>query len=317
MRNIAAPILLATSIQLLAAACASTQPVTVEFGDGKESLTIEGFSACSGDEPNTIQIDPDLPLAVFVHGCNASGGRFRALAEVFEAHGQQTICFDYDDRESMEETAARLTTALSALERHHRHREITVFGHSQGGLITRRAFTLKGMGRNVDGPEHVYRIVTVSSPFNGIEASSHCGLVGLHVVTLGITAGICAAIAGGKWNEIHGKAEFMREPGTVVETVDDYVKIVTDERETCRRYDDSGECVEDDFVFSVDEQYNETVDQDPRVTNLEIKAGHAAIVGGEDQPPDKLIELLQANDILAETPPEKRDEIAQLLRRLF
>jgi len=301
----------------LATACASTQSAAIDFGGDADPVTIEGFSACATDGPDRLPIDPDRPLAVFVHGCNASGGRFRALAEVFEAHGQQTICFDYDDRDSMEDTAARLAAALQKLTAHHRHPEITVFGHSQGGLITRRAFADKRGDGPILDQQFDYRIVTVSSPFNGIEASSHCGLIGLHIVTLGITAGVCAAIAGDKWDEIHGDADFMREPGTLVEGVGDYVKVVTDERETCRRYDEDGDCVEDDYVFSVEEQYNDAIDSDSRVVNLEVKAGHVEIVGQDDEPPHKLIELLQDNEILAETSPEKRDEIASLLRRLF
>jgi pimeloyl-ACP methyl ester carboxylesterase len=312
-----ASIAAACLLPLLTTACAAGRSVAIEFAGAAEPVTIDGFSSCAASHPRSIEIDPDQPLAVFVHGCNASAGRFRALAEVFEAHGQQTICFEYDDRESLDETSARLAAGLEQLERHQRDPAITVFGHSQGGLVVRRAFISEREDGVKPDDERAYRIVTVSSPFNGIAASAHCGMVPLHLLTFGVTAGICAAIAGDKWNEIHERADFMRAPGTLIEPVDEYVKIVTDERETCRRYGDEGECEEDDFVFSVAEQYNEVIDADPRVENLEIRAGHVEIVGDEDLAPLKLIELLQQAQVLVETPPEKRAEIAALLRRLF
>ena len=234
------------SLFLLGGACATTRPVEIAVRGEQERVEIEGLAGCAGTRAEAVAIDPDRPLAVFVHGCNHSAGRFRALAEVFEAHGQQTICFEYDDRESLEETSARFATALEKLEEHQRNREITVLGHSQGGLVVRRAFIAEREDGVPPDEEKNYRLVTVSSPFNGIAASAHCGMIPLHVVTFGVTAGICAAIAGHKWNEIHERAEFMREPGTLIEPVDEYVKIVTDERETCRRYDDRncryGEC---------------------------------------------------------------------------
>ena len=47
-----------------------------------------------------------------------------------------------------------------------------------------------------------YRLVTVSSPFSGIDAASHFVMTWLHIVTLGITAGVCQAITGSKWTRL-------------------------------------------------------------------------------------------------------------------
>lgn len=311
-----APVALALAA-VLAGACAGRGPTAeIRFG-GAKSTQIAGLVACADEGPDVLDIDPDRPLVLFVHGCNGSAGRFRALAEVFEAHGQQTICFSYDDRESLADSSGRLAAAIEELRGHLRHRDLTILGHSQGGLVARRALIAERPDRVAAGDDHEFRLVTVSSPFNGIAASSDCASVVLHVLTLGVSVGLCAAIAGAKWNEIHDEAAFVREPGTLVDVVSGYVKVVTDERGTCRRYDADGECVEGDFVFSVPEQYNTAIDTDRRVTNLEVKAGHVEIVGDEGTPPVKLIGILQSEGVLAETPPERRAEIAALLRRLF
>jgi hypothetical protein len=183
-------------------------------------------------------------------------------------------------------------------------------------LVARRALIGEHYG---DGPDRRFdvRLVTVSSPFHGIEASAHCSMVALHVLTLGVSAGLCAAIAGPKWREIPPRSEFMTRPGELAPGVGEYVKIVTDERGSCRREDESGECAEDDYVFSVPEQYNDAVDGDARVSDVRVRAGHVEIVGGEHLPPRKLIEVLQEEGVLATTPPERVAEIDALLERLF
>jgi pimeloyl-ACP methyl ester carboxylesterase len=301
----------------LLAACAETQGVRIDFGDARGAIEIPGLSRCWGTDDGALHLDPDKPLVVIVHGCNASQGRFRSLAAVFEAHDQQTVCFNYDDRRRMEEVAEEFAGAVRGLEPHLRNREITVLGHSQGGLVARRALIDSHYGRSGAGERLAVRLVTVSSPFRGIEASAHCSMTALHVVTLGVSAGLCAAIAGAKWREIHPRSEFMTQPGDLTDEVGEYVKVVTDERDTCRRVDGRGRCAEDDFVFSVPEQYNEAVDGDGRVRNVEVKAGHVEIVGGESVPPRKLVEILQANGVLARTPPDQVAAIDALLEALF
>lgn len=293
-----------------------TAPV-VSFKGSNTSIVVEGIDECDDRASTELRIDPQQPLVVIVHGCNASGGRFRALAQVFEAHDQQTVCFNYDDRERMVRTSAKLTRALDALEDHITNRPITVLGHSQGGLVSRRAL-VEQTETSTEGQLGVrYRLVTVSSPFNGIEASSHCSSMGFHIATLGVSALLCQFIAGNKWDEIHPRADFMRFPGNMLEGVDKHLEVVTDERDSCRREDNDGECVEDDFVFTVEEQMNPTIEQDLRVEIVEVKAGHVEIVGDEGTPPMKLIELLQNEGILAPTPADEQEKLAALLRALF
>jgi len=299
-------------------ACGTAAPIaTVSFGGDVDTIEVAGIDECDSEASAELSIDPDQPLVVIVHGCNASGGRFRALAQVFEAHDQQTVCFNYDDRESMDETSAELRRALVALEEHMVSQPITVLGHSQGGLVSRRALIDRPSAEQLGEPGLKYRLVTVSSPFDGIAASSHCSLIGMHIATLGVSALLCQLIAGDKWDEIHPDATFMRQPGELVGGVDEHLVIVTDERNTCRRHDEDGECVEDDFVFSVAEQRNEVIEQDERVEDVDVKAGHVEIVGSAGEAPTKLIDLLQEKGVLAPTPEDQREEIAALLRTLF
>lgn len=278
---------------------------------------IDGLSSCRPEDGSVIRIDPDRPLTLFVHGCNSPTGGFRTLAQVFEAHGQQTLCFNYNDRERLDSAAARLVTVLEALEAHLPAGKITILGHSQGGLIGRRAVVGDRGGALHVKKAFQIRLVTVSSPFAGIDSSRHCGLTWLHLVTLGLTAVVCQGIAGSKWHDIFPGSRFMHHPGQLAPNVTGHVMIVTDERGSCRRVGGDGSCAERDFTFALDEQYDRGVDSDRRVEGVEVKAGHTEIVGERGTPPTKLISILQAQDILVQTPPERRVEIAQLLERLY
>ena len=54
---------------------------------------------------------------MIVHGCFAAIGQFRSLADVFAFHGPQTVCFNYDDRDSLEASSAELIQAVDALSK--------------------------------------------------------------------------------------------------------------------------------------------------------------------------------------------------------
>ena len=93
--------------------------------------------------------------------------------------------------------------------------------------------------------------------------------------------------------------------------------LVTDERGSCRRRSADGRCLVDDFVFSMEEQRNERLTRDPRVSDVEVRLGHAAVVGDEDQPPMQLIAILQDRGIMNPTPPHREAEVRALLSRLY
>ncbi len=300
------------------AACAGPQTGQVRFGDA-EPMRIAGLDTCAyrSPGPGRAQLDPEAPLVVLVHGCNDSGGRFRVLAGVFEAQGQQTICFNYDDRDSLETSASRLARALEALLERMDSRRVTVIGHSQGGLVARRAF-VRDRPQPLRNPGRVtFRLVTVSSPLGGIEAASHCGILALHILSFGVSAGICQIATGSKWTEIHPVSWFMVTPGAVRPDLSQHLKVVTDERGFCLERDADGDCAESDDVFSTAEQYNPVVDADARVTNVEVRAGHVEIVGDEGRPPTKLVYILQRHGYLAPAAAGKQLEFERRLARIY
>jgi hypothetical protein len=122
---------------------------------------------------------------------------------------------------------------------------------------------------------------------------------------------------GSNWSEIHPGSDMVRDPAPLWPGVSAHLTVMTDERDTCRRRGPGGECQESDFVFSLDEQQNEILLDDPRVRSEQIAAGHVEIVGDAGQRPDKLVEALQRHGILAQTPPDKRAALDALLDRLF
>jgi pimeloyl-ACP methyl ester carboxylesterase len=305
------------------AGCASTTGPPPEPGHIDNSnlpvanlaLNIPGLGPCTDNPDRTLHLDSTQPVVVLAHGCFASAGRFRSLAQVFAFHGQQSVCFSYDDRDSLTVSATQLVTAIDELAIHMQNRQLTVIGHSQGGLVARNAFT-KERGQPLVA-ELDLRLVTISSPYAGIAAADHCALPFARAISLGLVIPICKAISGDKWYEITYASDFIREPGTLIGQVDDFIKIVTDERDTCRRYDDKNRCVEDDFVFSAEEQYNPAVDGSLRVIQLEIKAGHSEIVGNATIKPDKLITILQQQDIMRATPATRAAALDAFLSMLY
>jgi pimeloyl-ACP methyl ester carboxylesterase len=306
-------------------ACSTFHPPTArvrfvpdeEGAAGAPGAPIAGLDVCAPGGGRELTIDPARPLTVFVHGCKDSGGRFRELAQVFEAHGQQTACFNYDHRDGIDASAGQLARALEALERRLQPGQITLLAHSQGGLVTRRAL-VQERAAPLRSPEgFTYRLFTVSSPFAGIRASSDCAKTWLHVVTLGVTVLVCQLAAGDNWREIPPGSALVARPGTLVPEVREVLQVVTDERGSCEVPGPDGGCRKTGFVFSLGEQHNPAVEADARLAQREVQAGHVEIVGGDGVAPVKLIALLQERGILARTPPERREEIARLLARLY
>jgi hypothetical protein len=124
-------------------------------------------------------------------------------------------------------------------------------------------------------------------------------------------------VTGDNWYEITSPSEFIRRPGPLLPAVQRYIKVVTDERDTCRRRDAAGACVESDFIFSLPEQYHPVIDRYPRLTNIQVGAGHVEIVGYKDVAPRKLLGILQEQGVLAPTPPERRAALERLLAELY
>lgn len=295
--------------------CSRNLGVLIHAGGELPDERIVGLFPCEERGRDAVELDPTRPVTVLVHGCNSSGERFKTLAQVFEANGQQTLCFNYNDRDSINTSATQLASALSALQRRLQPGELTVLGHSQGGLVARRALQADLPRPLVTREGFSYRLVTISSPFAGISSSADCGKTWLHVLSLSATVAVCLVVTGNKWTEIPPGSRFMTNQTPFVGTR--HVQIVTDERATCRERGPNGKCKVDDFVFGLEEQYSAVVTTDPRVTTLELREGHAAVVGENGVAPVLLIEALQKQQVLAETPPQRQVSFARLLAQLY
>lgn len=280
------------------------------------TINIPGLGPCTDAADRSVHVNSREPVTVLVHGCKGSAGRFRSLAQLYAFHGQQAVCFSYNDRDSLVRVSAELISALDSLAGHMQNRQLTVMGHSMGGLVTRKALER-------DRPEPwrradvELRLLTISAPFAGIGIAETCGYKAAQWLSLGVVTGVCKLITGDNWYEITAASDFIRRPGPLLPTVQRFLKIVTDERDTCRRQDGKGRCIESDYVFSLGEQYQPAVDSSPRLTNVEVDAGHVEIVGDKDIVPRKLLAILQQEGMLAPTPPERRAALERLLAELY
>jgi len=280
------------------------------------SLSIPHLSSCTDAEDTTIQIDSTSPLTVLVHGCDSSAGRFRSLAQLYAFHGQQAVCFSYDDRDSLVDSAEKLASAVNQLSEATNNQKISIMGHSMGGLISRKALE-DGFKPSNKLRDNNLELITISAPLSGIQAADHCGINALHWLSAGIVPGICWLITGDNWNEITASSDFIQQPEPLLPSVDRYLKIVTNEKHSCRRSDDQGACIESDDVFDVSEQYNSKIDSFPNTTGVQVDAGHVEIVGNKDIVPRKLLTVLQDNGMLAHTPTERKLALEKLLSVLY
>lgn len=280
------------------------------------TIQVESLSNCTHLDDDELHLNSREPVTVIVHGCYSSAGRFRSLADVFAFHGQQTVCFNYDDRASLTDSSKELINALAELSAALVTPDIRIIGHSQGGLVARRALIRERPDR-IAIENANFDLVTISTPFGGIEAAAHCGSKALAWLSLGLTKPICQIITGRKYREIHENSDFILQPGRLSPFVSDHLKIVTDEIDTCRAYDARGNCQEDDFVFSVDEQNQSVVDAQSGLSSVLVKAGHVEIVGDARTVPEKLISILQEQGYMRETPAENREALARLLADLY
>ncbi len=308
---------------LLLASCASVgriDPALQTIDTGKLppaniTLNIPALGPCTDNPDRSLQFNSRQPVTVLVHGCFGSSGRFRGLAQVLAFHGQQTACFTYNDRDSMMLSSAQLITVLDQLAQQMENKQVTVIGHSQGALIARKAM-IANRPDPIGNADLQLRLVTLSGPFAGIAAANQCGNPITRILSLGLIAPLCKIATGDKWSEITYSSEFILQPGPLHKQVQHFLKVVTDERGSCRRAE-NGKCIDSDDVFSLDEQRNSIIDRDPMATVVEIMAGHVEIIGDERVAPVKLIAVLQQNGILNPTEPERKASLNLLLAKVY
>lgn len=293
------------------------QPIKAgQLPEPNTQVQIDGLGACTDAQYRTIEFNADYPISILVHGCNGSAGRFRSLAELYAFHGQQAVCYSYDDRDSLVQTADKLVTAIEQLSAATNNPNISIIGHSMGGLVARKAMESKDIKHDSDTSPSI-QLVTVSAPLAGIKAANTCNSPTLNWLSLGIIPGICWGITGDNWNEITSTSNFINQTKPLSSSVDRYLKVVTNEENSCRQRDDQGICSESDYVFSLPEQYHPIIDNYSQVTNVEVQAGHVEIVGDKSVIPWKLIHILQEQQMLSATPPERQEALQDLLVRLY
>lgn len=316
-----APLLTVLTLLCLLGGCATRNGgVAADLEPGRlpppdTALAIAGLGPCTDNPDRRLHLDGRQQVTVLVHGCYGSSGQFRALAQVLAFQGQQSACFTYDDRARLADTAAELRHALQMLADQSHVPRIDVIGHSQGALVARRALT-DTLPAPLPGPPVDLRLVTVSGPFSGIEAARTCGQRWLFPLSLGLVPLSCLVATGPKWADITFSSPFILEPGALSSRVSRHLKIDTDERGSCRQSAD-GRCVDSDDIFSLAEQRSPVTDADPRVTRVEVVAGHVEIVGDKHIAPTKLIEVLQQQGVLQATAPQRQAAFDRLLAQLY
>ena len=314
---------LAAATMALLTGCATPNRIDAELHsidqgkltDANVHLNIPGLGPCTDNPNRSLPLNTQQPVTVLVHGCFGSSGLFRGLAQVLAFHGQQTACFTYNDRDSMLLSSAQLNAALDQLGQQMEDKRVTVIGHSQGALVARKALVANRRDA-ISNRDLKLRLVTVSGPFAGIASANQCGNPLTRLLTLGLIAPMCHIVTGDKWSEITYNSPFILQPGALHPQVEGYLKVVTDERGSCRR-SKNGACVQSDEIFSLEEQRNAIIDRDPLVNIVEIKAGHVEIVGDQRVAPVKLITVLQQNAIIQPTAPERTASLQRLLTQLY
>ena len=310
-------------VNVTGCAAISKDPALLTFDQSKLppadiSLSIPGLGPCTDNPDRTLHLNSQQPVTVLVHGCRGSTGNFRALAEVMAFHGQQTACFTYNDRASLMVSSAQLAASLDTLTGQTSNKEVTVIGHSQGALIARKALVAE-RPQPMRSSDAKLRLVTISGPFSGIASAQQCGKPTplMMALTLGLVQPLCKIVSGDKWFEITSASDFIRQPGELLRLVQTHLKIDTDERGTCRRFNEAGVCTESDYVFSLDEQIHAPIDKTAGLKKVEVKAGHVEIVGDQRVAPRKLIAVLQQNGILNRTEEKRSAAFSRLLTRLY
>lgn len=278
-------------------------------------VSIEGLGPCYDDVNYPIEINSKEPVTILVHGCSASDGEFRSLSEILAFHSQQSFCFRYDDRDSLDKSAKKLTKAINELSNYLENPDIHIIAHSMGGLIARKA--LVASPENIIDKNVAIKMATVSTPFSGIQDAKACANPYLRVGTLGIHDLACWMISGDKWYEITPASDFIQKPGELSSTVSEHLLIATDEQDSCRYSDKQNKCVADDYVFSLNEQKLEYSEQKYKRKDIVVKAGHVEIVGKYDHSPQKLIKTLQNEGFIHQTSPLEVVQFDALVRKLF
>lgn len=259
--------------------------------------SIENLGECSDIKTPTFSFNSEYPIAVFVHGHRSSAAVFETLSHQYELEGVQVVCFNYRTRENLKLNADKLFSSLQQLLALSNSEEITILGHSMGGLIARDAL------RN-DRREKIIReklsikLVTISTPFAGVADAQACASEPLHWLSLGFVPGVCWVIAGDSWSDITAESDYIKHPKPLNPFVTSHLNIITNEENRCRKSNKKGRCIESDTIFKAAEQYSPVIEKYLPVTNIQVDAGHVEIIGSKDRLPIKLLTILRQEGVL-------------------
>lgn len=296
---------------------AQSQPIeSGNLPEPNSEVEIANLGSCTDATDRRLRFNSNYPITVLVHGCNGSAGRFRSLAQLYAFHGQQTFCYSYDDRDSLIDSSAKLVIALQKLSTFTINKNISVIGHSMGGLVARKAMENNNLNFWKNADVNI-KLITVSAPLAGIEAANSCSSSTINWLSFGIVPAICWGITGNNWDQITSRSNFIKYPKPLLPFVQRYLKVVTNEQSTCRKIDKKGVCIESDYVFKLSEQYHPVIDSDSIVTNIQVDAGHVEIVGYKGVAPRKLLDILQQENMLSATSPERQLALELLLAKLY
>lgn len=289
---------------LLITACSSSyqfstapQPLdTTYLPRPNVATTIPFLGPCTDSENRTIHFNSNHPMTIMVHGINGAAGNFRSLSQLYALHGKQSVCFNYDSRNSLVDSSEKLIAAINKLSGLTNAHNLSIIGYSFGGLIVRKAVEQNNQGK---WPKYkTIELITVSTPFAGIRSATNCGYKLMHWLSLGSIPIICQIISGDNWYEIAPNSDFIKLPQPLMPAVQQYIKIVTNEEGSCRFKNNGHECIESDHVMSLSEQYHPVIDNYPQTTHIQIDSGHTAIIGSNGTTPDKLLSILNEYSFL-------------------
>lgn len=226
-----------------------------------------------------LPLDPRRPVVVWVHGYDPAQGEADPLLRDLERRGHQLVRFRYDWRERMDRSADTLVRAVRALRAEYSLPGLTVVGHSQGGLISRKAMTV-GRGLTLAGDVPI-DLWTIASQFAGYGSANFTYLLP-KVNIFGVKA---------SHRDLRSWSPFMRRPGALGPNVR-HVKVETRERGKQRL--EGGRLVDD---CSAPRQNQPQVDSDPRLVHrVTLDLGHVGVLRDDHgRVPEALHAVLDAH----------------------
>lgn len=243
-------------------------------------INIDHIGTCDGSNSGGVNqimsIEQGWPIAILVHGVNARNGGFFEMSEAIIKRGITPLCFYYDDRDDLSNSAYILQTSITSLIALGRPEKILLIAHSMGGLVARKSVTESSSNINFNNID--IELITASTPFGGIKSSRTCNSTFWKIASLGISSLICKMISGDKWDQLSPYADFIKYPGTLLPNVTRHDKIITDEQGFCLTWSKSGKCLTKDYAFSIKEQKNEVVDDEAVMIQTVVKSGHTKII---------------------------------------